>query len=133
MAAKIITIFSSKGGVGKTFVTVNLGTTLAIAKRKVLLIDLDFQAGQDMGRMISLSPHKSIVEICQGEDLSDEKLRIDHFVSRHASGVCFIPAVRNAEQIPLLTPDSLRAFLAKSVAEYDFIFFINFCYYRIDT
>ena len=46
MDSRTVTVFSSKGGVGKTFVTVNLATTLALAKYKVLLIDLDLQAGE---------------------------------------------------------------------------------------
>jgi len=63
MNSKTITVFSNKGGVGKTFVTVNLATALALAKKKVLLIDLDFQAGQDMARMLNLSPVNAIVDI----------------------------------------------------------------------
>ncbi len=63
MEAKIITVFSSKGGVGKTFVTVNIATALALSKLKVLIVDLDLQAGQDMARMINVSPGDSIIEV----------------------------------------------------------------------
>jgi len=62
MAARIITIFSNKGGVGKTFVCVNTATALALAGHKVMLVDLDFQSGQDMARMINLAPRHSIVD-----------------------------------------------------------------------
>lgn len=37
----IATITSGKGGVGKTFVTLNLAATLAAQGRKVLVVDCD--------------------------------------------------------------------------------------------
>ncbi|MCK5179177.1 MAG: AAA family ATPase, partial [Candidatus Omnitrophica bacterium] len=72
MSSKTITVFSNKGGVGKTFITVNLATALAIAKKKVLLIDFDFQAGQDMARMLNLSPRSAIVDLLAGLEVAGD-------------------------------------------------------------
>lgn len=62
---RIITVSSSKGGVGKSFVTSNLGYTLAEQTGSpVAIVDLDLQFG-DMAIMFQLLPERTIYDAAE--------------------------------------------------------------------
>ena len=54
--SKIITVYSNKGGIGKTTIAINLALELAkVAKDKVALLDLNLQLG-DVSTFLNLNP-----------------------------------------------------------------------------
>src|SRR3989338_2851747 len=122
MASKIISVFSNKGGVGKTFVTVNLATSLSLLGQKVLVVDLDLFGGQDMARMLNAAPRYSIVEVATKVTSSQDPEIIKKHATIHSSGLHFIPAVKGTNEIGLLTAESIKPFFKKAAQEYDYIF-----------
>lgn len=62
---KIITVFSTKGGVGKTTVVANLAAALAMGgKRRVAAVDLDLEFGT-LATMMGVRPQGTLVDLCR--------------------------------------------------------------------
>ncbi len=59
---KVITVFSAKGGVGKTTMSTNLATYLASTGAKTLLVDLDLMFG-DVAISLQLQPRGSVRDV----------------------------------------------------------------------
>ena len=88
---RVVTVFSPKGGSGKSVVSTNLAVAAAThAGKKTLLIDLDLQFG-DAAIMLGLAPDNTVRELLGTPTALDgEKLGV--YTERHSSGVDVLPA-----------------------------------------
>jgi pilus assembly protein CpaE len=58
---KVVTVFTAKGGVGKTMLAINLGMVLARERNRVCVVDLDLSSG-DVAISVLLDPAQTIAD-----------------------------------------------------------------------
>ena len=121
MNANVISVFSTKGGVGKTFLSVNLAVALAQSAKKVLIFDLDTQAAQDMARMLDVSPQYSMYDVAGILDKIKETGNIKNYITMVPCGVDFFPAVVRPKQSSHVTIQRVEKILELLIPEYDYI------------
>lgn len=89
---KVITVFSTKGGAGKSMIAANLAVVLARrSTRPVVLVDADLQFG-DVAVMLKLAPQHTIVDAVGSAERLDPTM-LQQFLMRHEpSGLLILPA-----------------------------------------
>jgi len=90
--AQVITVFSTKGGAGKSFIAANLAVVLAKrSDRPVVLVDADLQFG-DIAVMLKLAPQHTIVDAVGSLERLDPSLLQNLLVRHDPSGLFVLPA-----------------------------------------
>jgi chromosome partitioning protein len=126
--ARIVALANQKGGVGKTTTAINLAASLALAERRVLLIDLDPQSNltSGVGQKGKAGPAGTIYDALTAADpLSDSTPFI---IPTVVAGLMLIPSDRQLtgaeiEMVPLPhREERLRTLIASARDRYDYIF-----------
>jgi pilus assembly protein CpaE len=115
---RVVTVFSPKGGIGKTVISTNLAATLASEfGRRTLLVDLDLQFG-DTAILLGLQPEKTLHDLVSAPgELDPEKLA--GYATSHSSGIDVLPAPLLPQEADLISDAKLAELLEVARATYD--------------
>jgi septum site-determining protein MinD len=117
MPARIITITSGKGGVGKTTLTANLASALAIRGNRVVAIDADIGL-RNLDVVMGLENRivYDLVDVVEGTC----RLRQAMIRDKRQEGLFLLPAAQKRDKMAV-TPEDMRALVAQLEADFDFV------------
>lgn len=116
--ARIITITSGKGGVGKTSISLNLSLSLASRGYRVCLFDADLGLA-NVNILTGIYPKQDLIHVIDGDaELGD-------ILIKNYQGIDIIPGSSGVEQLADLEPEQtqrlIQAFL--DLEDYDYFIF----------
>ena len=117
---RLVTVFSLKGGVGRTLVAVNLAVALrARIGAPVALVDGDLAYG-DVELALNLKPQHTIADLVSQVDTLEPDV-MDHALARHASGVRVLAAADNAAAADRVQPRHLSTVVQVLRSQYPWV------------
>jgi pilus assembly protein CpaE len=117
--ARVITVFSPKGGTGKTTTSCNLAAAAAAAGRRTLLLDLDLQFG-DTAIMLGLEPRKTLHDLVSDAGVMDAE-KLAGYVSASDIGIDVLPAPLRPEDAERVGEERVSQLLDVASGVYDVI------------
>ena len=118
---KSLCISSSKGGVGKTFITTSLAGIFAKLEKKVLILDFDLSGGS-IAVSLNTPFEKSLYNLV--EDIDNNRYKnFDHYVTHYSgnSHIDFIASPKDPRQAIKIDSRFIEIVLDKAVANYDVV------------
>jgi pilus assembly protein CpaE len=110
-AGEVITVFSSKGGAGKSVIATNLGVVLARkVSGHVALVDADLKFG-DAAVMLKLVPQHTILDAVGAMHRMDAQLLRSLLVRHEPSGLLVLPAPVEPAFADQVSPSDMLAII----------------------
>ncbi len=120
-SAEVLSFFSTKGGVGRTTLAVNLAVNLASRNKKVLLIDCSLQFG-DVAITLNQAVKRSIFNIVEsGEEISLSE--VEKNIVKHSSGLDLILAPKEPAFAEAVKSEHISKILETVKPVYQYIIF----------
>lgn len=117
---KIISIFSTKGGVGKSTLAANLAIALEKTTREnVALVDLDLQFG-DISLMMNIYPERTINHLMSDIPNLDNDM-LEEYLIEHPSGVKVLTAPHSPEYADFISGPAAEKILHMFKENYKYI------------
>lgn len=116
---QVFTVIGTKGGVGKTFIAVNLAVALAKhTGKRVLLVDMDLDFG-NVALALNLLPKFTVSEVVNEIKNVDQDF-IENYLIHHDSGIRVLPANSQPMVSEFINEEDIDVILRtlQSVADY---------------
>jgi pilus assembly protein CpaE len=108
---RLVSFLGCKGGVGTTFLSVNVAYLLAQEEKgQVLIVDLDLRYGQ-MVYFFDAKPQYTIVEVIENADHLDRSY-LQSLFYQYDKNLRLLPAPARLEDAEIVTPDQLEKVLS---------------------
>jgi pilus assembly protein CpaE len=115
--AHVFTVFSTKGGSGRTAIATNLAACFAGSGVRTLLVDLDLHSGDD-ALVLGLAPRMTVLDLVTARAPIDAGA-LARAVTRHVSGTDVLAAPARPEEEALIAVDRLAALLEVARSGYE--------------
>ncbi|MDZ4064016.1 MAG: P-loop NTPase [Coriobacteriia bacterium] len=120
VSGRVITVFSMKGGVGKSVLATNLATALSsVLGKRTVIVDLDLQFG-DVGIMLGLEPTRTIADAVHSIDRLDADL-LEGYLVPHDSGLKALLAPVQPEDAETVTTSRVTRIIGLLREMYDYV------------
>ena len=118
-AAKIITIFSCKGGVGKTTTLINLAGIYSLMDKKVLIMDLDLNSG-GIATSLNVDVNKTIYNVV--DDMGNNRFDgIENYVSKYNDKIDVLAAPKDPRDALKVDSKYIDLIIMSAMYKYDVI------------
>jgi len=117
-ASRVISVFGTKGGTGKTMLSVNLAVALARLGQRVTLVDLDLQFG-DVGILLDIAKSDSIADVA--EESAFDYSALKSYLFTHRSGLMGLCAPPSPEYAEVVTPEHVKKTVRSLRPNFDFV------------
>ncbi len=116
----VITIFSTKGGVGKTFIATNLAVALQKeSNKRVVLVDLDLDFG-NVALALNITPKFTLADVVDDIKNIDQDL-IESYLIQHESGISILPANAKPQITEFINADHIQVILRTLQKAFDYV------------
>jgi pilus assembly protein CpaE len=116
----VLTVFSPKGGVGKTTMSVNLALALNDnGTNRVCLVDLDLAFG-DVAITLQMIPEHTISEAVEVEAHLDDSM-LQKLLTRHDTGLMVLAAPTHPDAKDRISPALVRLVIATLRTSFDYV------------